>query len=96
MKSSQVIFPSLTPKKPEFQHTSRIPALFLSREMRNAAYMALCQNGSLAYGKPLNLSESRAFMPGPSSYPLDYFFIMSHISVKAAKHRCAATALTDI
>ena len=38
------IIPSLTPKKPQSQCTSRIPALFLSREMRNAAYMALCQS----------------------------------------------------
>ncbi len=31
--------PSLTPKKPQSQYTSRIPALFLSREMRNVAYI---------------------------------------------------------
>ena len=30
------ILPSLTPKKPQSQYTSRIPALFLSREKRNA------------------------------------------------------------
>ncbi len=59
------IFPSLTPKKPQSQYTSRIPALFLLREMRNVAYMTLCQNGSLASGKHLSLCQSRAFMPGP-------------------------------
>jgi hypothetical protein len=34
-----VIVPSLTPKKPQSQYLSRIPALFLSREMRNVAYI---------------------------------------------------------
>ncbi|WP_026528661.1 hypothetical protein [Butyrivibrio sp. VCD2006] len=56
----------------------------------------LVRKGSLAYGKTLNSGVIRASMPGLSSYPLDYLFIMSHISVKAAKHRYAATALTDI
>ena len=43
--------------------------------------------GSLACGKPLNLCTNRAFMPDLSSYPLNCLFIMSHISVKAAKKR---------
>jgi hypothetical protein len=33
------IIPFLTPKKPQSQYLSRIPALFLSREMRNVAYI---------------------------------------------------------
>ena len=45
--------PSLTPKTPQTQYTSRFAAILFLREERNAAYMTFGME-ALPDGKPLN------------------------------------------